>query len=82
MTPKTCAPGKWIPCAIENPGSLHRMLHVPLKEKIPDDLFYRADKAKVGGSITYQGFRIPITPLLKHRLNLAKRLRSFGRKKK
>lgn len=75
-----CAPGKWIPCALENhkPGSLHRQLHVPKGTKIPLPLLRRAKTAAIGKKIrAYDGKWITVTLLLKRRVNLAKTLRSF-----
>ena len=77
----TCAPGKWIPCALKNheKGSLHRMLHVPKKERIPDSLLklVMSKKTGIGEAIMYRGHIIPITKLLKQRANLALTLRGM-----
>lgn len=79
MPKMTCAPGKWIPCALKNhkPGSLHRMLHVPKSERIPDALLKKvmSKKSGEGEAIMYRGHIIPITKLLKQRANLALTLR-------
>jgi hypothetical protein len=75
----TCAPGKWIPCALEHhkPGSLHRMLHISKKEKIPDKLLERVMAMEIGSALMIKGNIIPITRLLKQRANLALTLRRF-----
>jgi len=75
----TCEPGKWIPCALQyhKEGSLHRMLHVPKNEKIPIALLQKVKKAKMGGEIHNNGYRIPITLKLKRRANLVKTLDRF-----
>jgi hypothetical protein len=74
-----CDPGKWIPCALKNheKGALHRMLHVPKKERIPDFLLktIMSKKAGAGEAIMYNGHIISITKLLKQRVNLALTLR-------
>jgi hypothetical protein len=74
-----CAPGKWIPCALQHhkPGSLHRMLHVPRKERIPDALLKRVMAKEIGSALMIKGKIIPITLLLKRRANLALTLRRF-----
>jgi hypothetical protein len=79
MPAKKCAPGKWIPCALEHhkPGSLHRMLHVSKKEKIPDALLKRVMEKEIGSALMIKGNIIPITRLLKQRANLALTLRGF-----
>ena len=48
MPKKTCAPEKFIRCAIHNPGALHRMLHVSKKEPIPDKLLEKIMSMKTG----------------------------------
>lgn len=74
-----CAPDKWIPCALANhkPGSLHRQLHVPKGEKIPDKLLIRVKHTRLGGKVRYNGFVITVTVLLKKRAVLAATLRGI-----
>lgn len=79
MPKKTCAPGKWIPCAINKPGALHRMLHIPQKDRIPDKLLEKVISMKTdnGSALMINGHIVPITPLLKQRASLALTLRRF-----
>lgn len=85
MTKKmVCEPGLWIPCALEHhkEGSLHRMLHIPKSEIIPPEILTKIKKTKIGGEIEYNGYRIPVTLLLKRRAVLAKTLKGFSHKPK
>lgn len=79
MAKKTCAPGKWIPCALQNhkPGSLHRQLHVSKGDGIPTPLLRRVMLTDVGKKIRRGKHWITVTRLLKQRANLALTLRGF-----
>jgi len=69
----------WIQEALKRgkKGALHRQLGVPSEEKIPTSLLRTIQKKEVGSKIRYKGKKIPVTPLLKKRANLALTLASF-----
>lgn len=53
----------WIAGAIKKPGALHRALHVPQDEKIPESKLQKAEHSK--------------NPLMRKRARLAETLKSF-----
>lgn len=79
MAKKTCAPGKWIPCALQKhkEGSLHRQLLVPKSQVIPTPLLEKITEKKIGEKFVRKGHSITVTTLLKRRAVLALTLRGF-----
>jgi len=53
----------WIQGAIKSPGALHKQLHVPAGQKIPEGKLEKAENSK--------------NPLLRKRANLAETLKGF-----
>jgi len=57
--------GNWIAGAINHPGALHRELHVPQGEKIPEKKLAKASRSE--------------NPTLRKRAALAKTLKGFNK---
>ena len=81
---KKCGKNDWIRCALakHKDNSLHRQLHVPKSQKIPDKDLKKVVGADIGDEIMEEGNEVAVTRLLKKRAVLAKTLRSFHPKKK
>lgn len=79
-----CGKNDWIRCALKNhkKGSLHRMLHVPASQKIPDKDIKKVMGADIGDEIMEEGEEVTVTRLVKQRAGLARTLRGFHKKKK
>lgn len=52
-------------------GSLHKQLGIPEKDDIPKSLLNKIKNTDVGKKITYKGKTIPVTTLLKRRVQFA-----------
>jgi hypothetical protein len=51
--------------------ALHKMLHICECETLPVPLLRKIQKLKIGARVEHNGYVIPITTLLKRRVNFA-----------
>ena len=63
----------WIQKAKVKPGALHNELHVTQSKPIPTSLLKRIQKAPLGTHL--EPHHVPVTPLLKRRVNFALNMR-------
>ena len=76
---------KWIQKVVNKPGTLHKQLGIPKREKIPISLLNKIIKAHAGETIvnpTKRGKKkIKVTRLLESRAILAKNLKKISQRR-
>jgi len=73
---------KWIQKAKLKKGALSRQLNIPIRRNIPKGKLDRIIRTKTGKSLSLNGKRIRVTPLLKKRVVLARTLKRFRMNKR